>query len=442
MGSSTAASPAPPTLQRVVSRWEVVAISVNQVVGSGVFLLPAAAAAVLGAASTLAVIVAGLAVGLIALCFAEAASHFEEAGGPYLYAREAFGPLVACEVGWMCWLARMTSVASLANGMALATGYLWPAAHGGWGRAAVIALPLAGLTWINVAGVKAGARATVVLLVGKALPLLFFVAVGLWFVDWGAVSHVAVPGSGGLGRAALLLLFAYAGFENVPAAAGEYRDPRRDVPFALLATVVIVMALYTAVQVVALGTLPDLAASASPLAEAAGRFAGPAAALLLTVGALVSMLGTNAAATLAGPRFALALSADGYGPRALARIHPRYHTPATAIVVQSAAALVLALSGSFVTLALVSVIARLVTYVTTTAAVPILRRRFGERPGALRLPGGALIPGAAVAVSLALVASSSRASLLAGAVALLIGAGLYTFRRPVGAQVAGESAPD
>jgi LPXTG-motif cell wall-anchored protein len=422
---------APPTLARVVSRWEIVAISVNQVVGSGVYLLPAAAAAVLGATSLVAVVAAGAAVSLVALCFAEASSHFDAPGGAYLYAREAFGPLVACEVGWMCWLTRVAAVASLANGMALATGYLWPAAASGWGRAALVVLPLALLAWINVVGAKAGARAAVVLVIAKGLPLLFFVAVGLWSVDVSVLSEIRVPSTAGLGRAALLLLFAFAGFENAPAAAGEYRNPRRDVPFAMLATVAIVTLLYAGVQLVALGTLPDLAHATSPLAAAAGRFAGPGAALLLTVGALVSMLGTNASATLAGPRYLLALAADGFGPRTLGRVHSRFRTPAVAILVQTGASMALALTGTFVALALLSVIARLLTYVSTVAAVPVLRRKRGSE-GTLRLPGGALIPAAALLVSLGLLGSSSPASLAAGGVALLAGAGLFLFRRKPG----------
>lgn len=420
-----------PTLVRAVSRWEVVAISVNQVVGSGVYLLPAAAAAVLGPTSLLAVVVAGAAAGFVALCFAEASSHFDAPGGAYLYAREAFGPLVACEVGWMCWLTRVAAVASLANGMALATAYLWPAAGHGRGRTAVIVLPLALLAWINVVGVKAGATAAVVLTIAKGLPLLFFIGVGIWSVDGSVLTQIRVPSTEGLGRAALLLLFAYAGFENAPAAAGEYRNPGRDVPFAMLATIGLVTVLYAGVQLVALGTLPDLAHAASPLAAAAGRFAGPGAALLLTAGAVLSIFGTNASATLAGPRYLLALAADGYGPRFLGRLHSRYRTPAAAILLQTTASLVLALTGTFVTLALLSLIARLLTYVTTVASVPILRRKLGSE-GAVRLPGGALIPGVALVVSLGLLGSSSPASLTAGGVALVAGAGLYLLRREPG----------
>ena len=431
----------PPSLVRGVSRWQLVGLSINDVVGSGVYLLPAAAAAVLGPTSVWAVVLAGAAVGLLVLCFAEAASYFDEPGAGYLYTREAFGPFVGFEVGWMTWLARIASVASLSNGLALATAYLWPAAAAGWFRVAIITVPLALLTWINVVGVKEGARAAVGLVIAKMLPLAVFIALGLFCVDWPRVLAFAPPRTGALGEAALLLLFAYAGFENTPAAAGEYKNPRRDVPFAMLTMILIVTAVYTAVQVVALGTLPGLAESKSPLAEAAGRFAGGWAALLLTLGAIVSIIGNLGNTTLMGPRYLFALARDGFGPRVLAEVHPRHRTPANAIVAQMVIALALALSGSFVQLAMLSVIARLTTYIGTAAAVPVLRRRFGSAPGALRLPGGALIPGAALLVSLAFLASATWQNLVAGALALAAGAVIFRLRRPSGPTPADASRP-
>lgn len=426
----SATDPARPKLIRAVSRWEIVGLAINDVVGSGVYLLPAAAAALLGPTSIWAVVLAGLAVGLLVLCFAEASSYFDQPGGGYLYTREAFGRFIGFEVGWMTWLARIASIASLSNGFALATGYLWPAATVGWTRAAVITLPLALLTWINVVGVKSGARTAVGLVIAKTLPLLFFVGVGLFFVDWSRVVAFQMPRSGTIGQAALLLLFAYAGFENTPAAAGEYRSPRRDVPFALLTMIASLTLLYTAVQVVALGTLPGLAESESPLAEAAGLFLGGWAALLMTIGAMISIEGNVGNTTLVGPRYLFALARDGFGPRLLGRVHPRYHTPAAAILTQSAVALALALSGSFVQLAMLSVIARLATYIGTAAAVPVLRRRLGGRPDAVRLPGGPAIPIAALLLSFAFLASASRGNLIAGGIALLVGLAIYGFRRP------------
>lgn len=418
-----------PSLVRAVSRWQLVGLSINDVIGSGIYLLPAAAAALLGSASTLAVIAAAIAVALLVLCFAESSSYFDQPGGAYLYTREAFGDFVGFEVGWMTWLARIASVASLANGFALATAYLWPAAAGGITKGVVITLTLGVLTWINVVGVKQGARTAVGFTLVKLIPLVFFVVVGIFFVDWSRVANVTMPPTSTLGQAGLLLLFAYAGFENTPAAAGEYRNPRRDVPFAMLTMIVVVTVLYTLVQLVALGTLPGLANAKAPLAEAAAQFAGSGAAYFLTLGAMVSIVGNVSNTTLMGPRYLFALAQDGYGPSQLAHVHSRYRTPANAILAQMSIALVLALTGSFVQLAMLSIVARLTTYIGTAAAVPILRRRFSDRAGALRLPGGATIPAAALLVSLMFLASAETRNLVSGAIALIAGAVVFKLRR-------------
>jgi basic amino acid/polyamine antiporter, APA family len=423
---------AQPTLVRAVGRWQIVGLSINDVVGSGIYLLPAATVLLLGGASLWAILLAGLAVALLVLCYAQASSHFDGPGGSYLYAREAFGPFVGFLTGWMTILTRVTVAAALSNGLALAVSHFWPWAGSGAGRMAVVVASLGLLTWLNLVGVRTAARAGVTLTIAKLLPLLFFVAVGAWYVDWSRLELAGLPlqAPGRLGEAALLLLFAYAGFENTPAAAGEYRNPRRDVPFALLAMIAIVTALYVAVQAVAQGTLPGIAQSQAPLAEAAAAFAGPGAALLLTVGAAISILGTNFNTMLFGPRYMYALAVDGTLPRPLAKVHPRWRTPHVAIWVQAALALALAVSGSFVQLALLSVIARLFAYVATACAAIVLQRRHPDRPGALRLPGGAFIPVLAIAVALGLLASASWKNLAMGAVALAVGALVYRFRRP------------
>ena len=425
-------SPSPtPTLRRDVSRWEVVGLSLNDVIGSGVYLLPAAAAALLGPASLWAVILAGGAVLLLVLCFAEAGSHFDEPGSAYVYTREAFGDFVGFEVGWMTWLARVASVASLSNGFALALTFLWPGAATGTARVLVITLPLILFMWVNVVGVRHGARLAVGLAITKILPLVFLVVVGLPAVDWSLVFPVPAPDTAGLGEAAILLLFAYAGFENTAAAAGEFKNPKRDVPFALVTMLTVVTLLYTLVQLVALGTLPDLAArvDGAPLAESAALVVGAWAGVLMTVGAAISIEGNVGNTMLAGPRYLYALAVDGYGPRGLARVHPRYQTPAWAIVTQGVLAGLLALSGSFVQLAMLSIVARLATYIGTAAAVPVLRRRFVAGEHTIVLPGGPTIPILALLLCLAFLASATLDNLVAGAIGLGVGAGLYFGRR-------------
>jgi amino acid transporter len=420
-----------PSLRRAVSRWEIVGLAVNDVIGSGVYLLPAAAAFLLGPASLWAVLLTGGAVALLVLCFAEAASYFDEPGGGYIYTREAFGAFVGFEVGWMTWLARIASVASLSNGFAQALGFLWPDATVGVTRAIVIAAPLALLTWINVVGVKSGARTAVFLSITKVLPLLFLIIIGLPAIDVGALFPIPTPRTDVLGEAALLLLFAFAGFENTAAAAGEYRNPRRDVPFALLTMIIGVTALYFLIQLVALGTLPDLAerVEGAPLADAATLLVGAWAGVVMTVGAAVSIEGNVGNTTLMGPRYLFALAEDGFGPRALASVHSRWRTPYVAIIVQSTVALVLALSGSFVQLAMLSIVARLATYMGTAAAVPVLRRKFARTESTVRLPGGPLIPIAALALCIVFLLSATVWNLVAGAIALVVGLVLYATRR-------------
>ncbi len=440
--SSPVSSPTPGFL-RAVSRWEIVAISINGVVGSGVYLvLPVAAAQLLGPASVWAIPAGGLVVLLIVLCFAEAGSRFDQPGGAYLYARAAFGDFVGFQVGWMSWLARVAAVASLTVFFGRVLAYFWPAAGRGPGLALTVVLSLGILTWINIVGVKAGARTTVVLTIGKLLPLLVLVGAGLFEVQWGRVFPVPAPDSRNFGQAALLVLYAYSGFEAVSAPAGEFHDPERNLPFALITQLVLVTSLYTLVQLVAIGTVPDLGLAKTTLSDAGRILLGPAGGLLLTVGAAVSVLGTNNGMTLSGPRYLYALAEGGGLPRAFAKIHPRYRTPYVAIITQSGLAMVLIAADALLhavwpgifgvaeELALISIIARLVSYLGTCLSVPVLRRRLPSTPETLRLPGGPAIPIAASLVCLFLVAAVERRVFLAGAIALAAGALVYAYNRP------------
>ncbi|HEY0334152.1 MAG TPA: APC family permease [Stenotrophomonas sp.] len=422
-----------PHLVRAVGRWQLVGLSINDVIGSGIYLLPAATAALLGPMSLWAVLLAGLVVALLVACYAQAASYFDQPGGSYLYARDAFGPFIGFEIGWMIWLTRISSAAALSNGLADAVARFWPVAGtDGPARLLVVAGSLFLLTAINVVGIRSAARTGVALAIGKLVPLLLFIAIGLFYVDWSWAFSGQSPdlrNVGNLGEAALLLLFAYAGFENIPAAASEYHNPRRDLPFALIAMIVSVTSIYVVVQVVAQGNLPGIATSQAPLADAASRFSGEFLALVLTVGATISILGTTSNTVMLGPRFLYALAKDGYGPAFLARVHPRFHTPAAAVITQGVISLALALSGSFVQLALLSMVTRLLAYIGTAAAVIVLARRYGDRPGAVHLPGGPLIPILALILSLALLASASWQNLAAAAVACVVGALIYLFPR-------------
>ena len=421
-----------PQLLRAVSRWQIVGLSINDVIGSGIYLMPALVFMHLGRFSLISVVLSGLAVALLVSCYAQAASYFERPGGSYLYAREAFGPFAGFQVGWTIWLTRISSAAALGNALADAVARFWPAAADGPGRLLVVVGSLGGLTLINVIGVRSAARTGVILVIGKLVPLLVFVGVGLLYLNWDQALAGPSPDLhdfSNLGQSALLLLFAYAGFENIPAAASEYQNPRRDVPFALTVMIITVTALYVLVQLVAQGSLLNLADSATPLADAAAGFGGEGLALLLTVGATLSILGTTSNTVMLGPRFLFALAEDGYGPAWVAKVHPRFRTPYVAVILQFVVSLALALSGSFENLALLSMVTRLLAYLGTAAAVLVLAKRYRDRTDVVKLPGGPLIPILAVLLSLALLASASWQNLLAAAVAILVGTVIYLFPR-------------
>ena len=430
------------TLKRALGRWDLTALGVNQVIGGAIFLWPAQVAAQVGAWSPVGFVLIGLLSLSVALCFAELSSRFESTGGPYLYTRAAFGDFVGFEIGWMQWFSRASSQASIMAATAIALGYYWPALTSGWPRAwFLIALTLA-FGWINVRGVRLGATVVNVMTVGKLVPLALFIVVGLAYVQPARLTTLPPITLQQSLAAGLLLIFIYGGYEVVPVPAGESLDPRRDVPFAMVATIVVVMMVMTLTQIVAQGVLPDLAGHATPIADAAAAFMGASGALLIGIGSVLSMTGNNAGQVLSGSRMLYALAEQRQLPALLARIHPRYRTPANAIVLTSAVAVTLALSGSFAQIAVVSALARLLIYGCSAAATLRLRSmRPGEQaavsgsvsrvvqPAGFTAPFGPLMPIVAMVVCLGLAAGATRPQLVGGLAALTIGAALYAIHR-------------
>jgi amino acid transporter len=414
-----------PTLVRAAGWPSLTAIAINGMIGAGIFALPASVAQLLGPASPLAYLVAGAAVLLIAFCFAEAGSQFERSGGPYLYARAAFGPFIGFEVGWMFALARLTAMAAISNTFSAYLGYFWPGMAQGAGRLLAITFLITVLAAVNCLGVRLGVWVINILTIGKLLPLLLFSSVGLFFLDPQSFSFTMLPEVSSLQQASLLLLFAFGGFEMASVPSEEAIRPRRDLPLALIGSVSLVVVLYLLIQLVAMGTLPTLATSSTPLASAALGFLGPAGGLLLTIGAVLSTTGTSSATILTGPRMLYALAQGGQLPPVLARIHPRYRTPAMSILLFAAAAWALAISGTFAQLAAVSALARLLFYLTTCLAIPMLRRKTPVAEQQFKLAGGALIPLLAAVVCVWLLVGSSLGQAMMIGAALLSGALLY-----------------
>jgi amino acid transporter len=399
-------------LVRAIGRWSLVALVINCIIGSGIFGLPSLIAGHLGRWAPLGYLVAGAGMAMIVACFAEVSSRFTEAGGPYLYARAAFGSFVAIQTGWLAWLVRLSASAASANLFVDYLGEFVPRSTAGLPRVLVLTLIVGALFVVNVRGVRGGARVSNVFTIAKLLPLLALIVSGAIFV----LAHGWHAGGGGTRAASaveamLLLVFAYGGFESAVIPAGEARDPRRDTPFALFTALAVCSVVYMLIHLTVVAALPDPTGLPRPLAAAARATMGTPGAILVTAGALFSTYGLLSANILNVPRLTFALARKGEFPAVFGLAHPRYRTPHASIALFAFLVWALSVSGGFRWNAVLSAVARLFTYAVVCAAVPALRRK---EPGQERfhLPGGTAFAAVGIAFC-AIVASRMGQSELA-----------------------------
>lgn len=417
-----------PSLLRGIRPLDFIALIINITIGAGILGLPAKLYALAGTWSLLAYGVSAAVVTLIILCFAEVSSRFSGTGGPYLYTRVVFGPLVGFGVGWLFYLSRVASFASICNLFVSYAALFRPSLADGWERAGLMTGLVAGLAVINFVGVQWSARVNTVFTVSKLLTIGGFALIGLFFIDAGAFAVLPAPGYAPFSQAVLLLIFTFSGFDVAAIPSGEVQQPQRTVPLSLLVSIGTVAVLFMAVQVVCIGTLPNLAQSERPLADAAGQFIGPAGALLTTLVALLTALGTLHALMLTGPRLLFALAEQRQLPAYLATTHPRFHTPHVAIIITAVLQWLLAITGTFMYALTISTLIRLSYFALTCAALPVLRRRDESAravsPALFRVPGGWMVSGLAVLLCGWLLSNSSwretRDVMLAGTMGLLI----------------------
>jgi APA family basic amino acid/polyamine antiporter len=416
-------------LVRGIRRWDLVAITINGIIGAGIFGLPAKVYSLIGTYSLFAFGACALVVMLIILCFAEVSSRFDRTGGPYLYAREAFGSAVGFEVGWLMWLARLTAFAANCNLLTSYIGFFWPAAAGGNARIAIIVLVVATLAGINILGVRQAAIVSNLFTVGKLVPMILFVAIGLFFLNPTAYSFGAAPPVGAFSQSVLLLIYAFTGFEMAAIPAGEVENPQRYLPRALLIAIAVVAILYIGIQVVCVGTLPELAQSSKPLADAGSRFMGVAGGALISAGAIISITGNLNIVLLSGSRVPFAMAEQHELPSLIGRVHRRFATPYIAIICTAVIMLVLTLRQSFVQALTISAIARLLTYIATCLALPMLRRNQNAPPPLFKLRGGVLISFLALGLAAWLLTNSTLKEAVVAAIAASVGLVIYLMNR-------------
>lgn len=418
-----------PGLKREISRLGFAAISLNGVIGAGIFALPAVAAAAGGLFSPWLFLICGLMIMTVVLSMARAASFFSGTGGPLTYVSHAFGPFAGFQVGWLYAFSRVTAFAANINLLLTYAAWFWAPLGQGVTRQIALTLLCAFLTRANVVGLRRGMQAIFVFTLLKLIPLSLVVLLGLTHLNPEVFTGAGLPAFDSLGETLLVLFYAFVGFEGAVVPAGEARSPQRDIPRALISSVIAITVLYTAIQIVAVSVIPQIGSSKAPLADVSLVLMGSAGAAVMAAGAVFSVGGNCSSIMFNVPRMVYAMSRQNLLPRWFGAIHPRFGTPANAIMFVGGLALFLSLSGSFVWLAAMSTVVRLLVYVACIMALPRLHTALADDTRPFDLPGGYLIPFMALVLCCWLMAFASGQSWLTTVTFSAIGAAFYLATR-------------
>lgn len=407
--------------------WSIVLLGINGIIGTGIFLLPNRAYALMGPSSLLILLFDAFLAGCLALCFAEVAGFFSRNGGPYLYAKAAFGDFVGYEVGVLKLVVTIIAWAAMAVGFATALGAAFPFFAGDTMKNLIAAVLIGGLTIMNIAGVKISKILNNLMTISKLVPLCVFIAVGLFFVN-GSNFTPFVPthmADGAFANAAITMFFAYTGFEAIAVAAEDFKDPKKDLPRGIILTMIIVTIIYMLVVGISIGILgPDLAVDKAPIQTAFGRAVGPVGAYFILLGTLFSMGGINLAESFIAPRACTSLAEDGMLPAFLNR-RTSWGTPWASSVVVAILSILLAWNGSFTTLAAISAVSRFTQYLPTVLSVIVFRRKWKDRERTYKIPGGIFVPVVAFLTSLWMLSNAKPMQLVWGLGGILVIAPYY-----------------
>ena len=413
------------SLNRDIGQLGFVAIALNGVIGAGIFALPAVAAAKSGNFSPWLFMICAVLIMTVVLSFARAASFFRDTGGPIQYAGLAFGPFAGFQTGWLTYIGRLAAIAANISLMVTYAGWFWTPLESGLGHQLAVALTFVLLAVFNIVGVRQSMKVVFLFSVLKLLPLILLILLGLAHMKPELLLQGELPVSGTLGETILILLYAFVGFESAVVPAGEARNPRKDIPLAITVTVLTITVFYFLIQLISISALPELAHSETPLADVAEVLMGATGATFLTLGAVFSIGGNCSASMLSAPRMTYALAQMGSLPEWFGYVHPRTKTPLNSILFYAVLGLVLALSGSFIWLAVVSTLARLLSYILGVAALPVLERKIESTADQFRLRGGYFIPALALLLCVWLVTFASMTAWLTTVAFFVLGSVLY-----------------
>jgi len=413
------------SLKRDIGKLGFAAIALNGVIGAGIFALPAIAVAKSGNFSPWLFLICAVLIMTVVLSFARAASFVRDTGGPIQYAGLAFGPFAGFQTGWLTYVGRLSALGANISLMVTYAGWFWAPLESGLFHQLAVAMMFVVLALSNVVGVRQSMALIYLFSALKLVPLSLLIILGLAHTRPEILLQADLPVIDTLGEGVLVLLYAFVGFESAMVPAGEARNPRRDIPRAITITVLTITAVYFLIQLVSVSVHPDLATSKTPLADVAAILMGATGAALLTFGAVFSIGGNCQASMLSAPRMTYALARMGSLPAWFGKVHPRFRTPLNSIVFYAVIALVLSMSGSFIWLAVVSTLARLLSYILGIAALPVLERKIEPGKDQFRLPGGYFIPALGLMLCLWLITFASVTAWLTTAGFFVLGSVLY-----------------
>ncbi len=423
-----------------LSLFDVTNLVIGAIIGADIYVASSFGAGLLGPFSLVVWVIAGLIAIVIALCFAQCAALIPKVGGPYAYAREAWGPFAGFTVGWSLWFAEWISLAVFPLAFTRYLMFFLPNLDLGL-QILVKSVFVAFLAVTNIVGVRAAGRVNDLLTIAKLAPLIFFTIAGIAWMGLNPSTSTSnfspfSPFSfAGFGPALVLIFWAYAGFEISTIPAEEIAEPRKTIPKAIIIGIAIVTIFYLLTNTVLFGVrnFNLLATDTAPLATATNSIlpAGTIFALLggalVGVGALISVAGSDESGMIGTSQLGYALAADGLFPRVFARIHKKFKTPYLSVLIQSVSALIASIVGTLGLLISVSVFFLAIAYLATSASVFTFHHQ-GLAPKTSRKT--LIIPGLGIVFSLFLITQCSPLQLAVGALLLVIGIPIYVWFSP------------
>ena len=442
-----------PELARDLGVSHASAVVVGTIIGSGIFLVPAEMMQAVGSAKLvyLAWLVGGLLSFFGALTYAELGAMKPQAGGEYVYVRDAYGPLGGFLYAWTWFvIAKPASVATVATGLVRILGTfpifsffpanaITVAFRVTWGQLVAIAAALL-ISVLNYLGVKKAGEFQLVFTVLKVAIIVGIVAVCFSGAGsaagrgWSNFSTTFIGAKGGIAgfmAALVAALWAYDGWNDLNMVSEEIKRPEKTIPIALIAGVSVVAILYMGMNagIQRMLTATAIAHAKVPAAAASEMVLGTLGVSLVSIGMVISMLATLNGTVMSGGRVPFAVARDGYFFRALGEVHPRFHTPALALVIQAAVSMILVLvGGAFKELFSLAIFSEWLFYALAASTIFVFRRREASSPGLYRMIGYPVVPALFVATAAVLLcytfASNVRDS-IGGLIVILLGVPVY-----------------